>query len=108
MFVAREGLSNPLVLHDDERQTVRQRPVFVVALLEEIHTALEKAGARRNDFDTRMIEKRAIECYEIGTVGGVGIRITKLREHPFGGENVQLRVAGKFKGLDMTILAGIK
>lgn len=38
----------------------------------------------------------------------VAIGITKLGEDPFGGENVELRVAGKLDGLRVTFFPGIK
>ena len=95
MFVASEGLSNLLVAHDHERQTIRQRPLFVPPLLEKIHAALKEAGVGGNDFDAGMIEESAVERHKIG-------------EHPFGGDEVEFRVAGKFCCLQVAFFAGIQ
>ena len=69
---------------------------------------MKEAGVGRNDSDAGMREERAVERYEIGAVGRVTIRVAKLGEHPFSGKNVELRSAGKFGGLQVTIFAGIK
>jgi len=55
-----------------------------------------------------MIEKRTVERHEIGAVIRMAIGVAKLGQHPFGGENVELRIAGNFGGLLVTIFAGIK
>ena len=108
MFVASEGLSNLLVAHDHERQTIRQRPLFVPPLLEKIHAALKEAGVGGNDFDAGMIEESAVERHKIGAVIRVAISVAKLGEHPFGDDEVELRVAGKFCCLQVAFFTGIQ
>ena len=108
MFVTSERLRNPLVAHGHEGQTVRQRPLLVLPLLEEIHAPLKETGVGRNDFNAGMIEERSVEQYKVGAVIRVAISVAKLGEHPFGGDDVELRGAGKFCRLQVTFLAGIQ
>jgi len=77
-------------------------------LLEEIHAALKKPGVGGNDSDTGMIQERAVERHKIGAVVRVSISVAKLGQHPFGGDKVELRIAGNVGGLGVTIFAGIK
>ena len=73
-----------------------------------IHAALKEAGVRGNDFDAGMIEESAVERHKIGAVIRVAISVAKLGEHPFRGDEVEFRVAGKFCCLQVAFFAGIQ
>ena len=108
MMVGCQRVGESVVPHHDKGNAVRQRPLLVLSLLEEIHAALKETGVGRNDFNAGMIEERSVEQYKVGAVIRVAISVAKLGEHPFGGDDVELRGAGKFCRLQVTFLAGIQ
>jgi hypothetical protein len=108
MVVSRQGSGDAFVVHGHKGKAVGQGPFLVGPLFKQGHAALEEARVGRNDIDARMVEERAVEGYEISPILRITVGIPELSQHPFGGDQTELRVAGKLGGLRMLFLAGVE
>ena len=94
VLIARQGVTDILVLHHHEGNAVGQRPLFVRPSFVTTQAALEQFGARADDPHLGVLFEGADELRDMTAAGGFRQRIGELGEHPLGGEQVIAQLAG--------------
>ena len=71
MMIAGEGVGDAVLLHDDKRDAISQRPVFVRSLGKKLHALIEERLGGGNDRTQRVSPKR-LEQAQGGSSGSSG------------------------------------
>jgi hypothetical protein len=74
----------------------------------EFNAALKKAGLGGNDSDAWMNDEDSIKVHEVRAVARIGVGVPKLSQNPFGGDDLDFRVAGELGCLPMECFARIE
>ena len=91
-------------MHDDKGERVGQRPFLIRPLLEEAHAALEEGSSGGNDFNSCVVDQTTVERDEVSTVLRMAVGIAEFSEHPFGGDQAELRIPRGLGGFRMAFL----
>ena len=83
MLVARQRSANSFIFHHNERNAIRERPIFVVSLAHALHAAIEKFGSERNNFHARTGAHSRDQRQKIGVIFRSGTGVSQFQQNKF-------------------------
>lgn len=83
MLIARQRLLKSFSFHHDERNAIRERPIFIAPVAHPPQAAIEKFGTDRNDFNSWTGAHSRHKRQKIGVIFRAGAGISQFQQDEF-------------------------
>ena len=108
MVVAGQRVRDFLLCHHGKRYAIRQRPVFVWALLVELQAALKPITPGTHNSDLGVSGQVTNERGHRAPAGRISQGVRDFRQHPLGRDNLSVQLAGRGGCLGVVLVGAVQ